>query len=66
MVVNLSDSGAQARVSLPWEELRGKSWRLIDLFTGTVYGRNGKEMVQPGLYVDLAPWAFHFFKLENK
>ena len=66
MVVNLSDSGAQARVSLPWEELRGRSWRLIDLFTGAVYGRNGEEMCQPGLFVDLPAWGFHFFKLRNE
>jgi Alpha amylase, catalytic domain len=63
MVVNLSDWGAQARVQVPWEELKGRSWRLIDLFTGAVYGRNGEEMCQPGLFVDLPAWGFHFFKL---
>jgi hypothetical protein len=63
MVVNLSDWGAQARVRVPWEELKGRSWRLIDLFTGAVYGRNGEEMCQPGLFVELPPWGFHFFKL---
>jgi glycosidase len=63
MVVNLSDWGAQARVRLPWEELKGRTWRLIDLFTGAVYGRNGEEMCQPGLFVDLPAWGFHFFKL---
>jgi hypothetical protein len=63
MVVNLSDWGAQARVQVPWEELKGRSWRLIDLFTGAVYGRNGEEMCQPGLFVELPPWGFHFFKL---
>jgi hypothetical protein len=66
MVVNLSDWGAQARVRLPWGELKGKSWRLIDLFTGAVYGRNGEEMCDPGLYVDLPAWEFHFFKFGNE
>jgi len=66
MVVNLSDWGAQARVRVPWEELKGRSWRLIDLFTGAVYGRNGEEMCQPGLFVDLPAWGFHFFKLRNE
>jgi hypothetical protein len=66
MVVNLSDRAAQARVRLPWEELKGRSWRLIDLFTGAVYGRNGEEMCDPGLYVDLPAWEFHFFKFGNE
>ena len=30
IIVNLSDSAAQARVQVPWEELRGKTWRLVD------------------------------------
>jgi hypothetical protein len=65
VVVNLSNSAAQARVRLPWDELKGRPWRLIDLFTGDVYGRNGEEMCNPGLYVDLAAWGFHFFKFGN-
>lgn len=66
IVVNLSSSAAQARVLLPWDEVKGKSWRLIDLFTGAVYGRNGEEMCNPGLYVDLPAWEFHFFKFGNQ
>ncbi len=64
IVVNLSDSSAQGRVWLPWDELKGLSWRLTHLFTGIVYERNGDEMCNPGLYVALAAWGFHFFKLE--
>jgi hypothetical protein len=61
IIVNLSDSAAQARVQVPWEELRGKSWRLVDGLSGETYDRNGDEMRDPGLYVDLKPWAYHFF-----
>lgn len=64
IVVNLSDSGAQARVRLPWDELKGRSWRLTDLFSGVVYERNGDEMCNPGLYVALDAWAFHFLTLD--
>jgi hypothetical protein len=63
IVVNLSGSGAQARVRLPWEELKGKFWRLNDIFTGTVYERNGDEIWNPGLYVDLPAWGFNFFRI---
>jgi hypothetical protein len=59
IVVNLSDSDAQGRVRLPWNELAGKSWQMTDLFTGLRYERSGSEMCHPGLYVDLPPWGYH-------
>ncbi len=59
IVVNLSDSGAQGQVRLPWDDLRGKSWQMADLFTGQTYARSGDEMCNPGLYVDLPPWGYH-------
>ncbi len=59
IVVNLSGSGAQGRVKLPWVELMGKSWQMTDLFTGQMHERGGDEICNPGLYVDLAPWGFH-------
>jgi Alpha amylase, catalytic domain len=60
IIVNLSESAAQARVQVPWEELRGKTWRLVDGLSGETYDRNGDEMRDPGLYVDLKPWNYHF------
>jgi len=63
IIVNLSDSAAQARVQLPWEELQGKTWRLVDGLSGETYDRNGDEMRDPGLYVELKPWNYHFFWL---
>jgi len=59
IVVNLSGSGAQGRVRLPWDELKGRSWQMTDLFTGQMHERGGDEMCNPGLYVDIAPWGFH-------
>jgi len=60
VVVNLSVSGAQGQVLLPWDQLKGKSWQMTDLFTGKKYERSGDEMCNPGLYVDLVPWGYHF------
>jgi Alpha amylase, catalytic domain len=60
IIVNLSDSAAQARVQVPGDELRGKTWRLVDALSGETYDRNGDEMRDPGLYVDLKPWNYHF------
>ena len=65
IILNLSDSGAQAVVEVPWDELRGKSWRLVDVLSGQTYERNGDEMRAPGLYLDLKPWNCHFFRLHE-
>ena len=59
IVVNLSDSGAQGLVRLPWDELKGRTWQMIDLFTEKGYERSGDEMCTQGLYVDLPPWGYH-------
>lgn len=61
IVVNLSDMQSQALVRVPWEDLSGRGWLLTDLLTGVEYRRNGSQMVQTGLYVDLEPWGYHFF-----
>jgi hypothetical protein len=28
-----------------------------------MYERDGQELRQPGLFVDLQPWQFHFFQV---
>ena len=61
IVVNLSDMQSQALVSVPWEDLAGREWRLTDPLTGVEYRRNGSQMMKTGLYVDLEPWGYHFF-----
>ena len=61
IVVNLSDSAAQARIQIPWGEVRTETWRLSDVFSGATYDRDGDEMIFPGLYVELGPWNFNFF-----
>ena len=59
VVVNLSGRPAQARIPLPWPELHGRGWRLVDLLDGRAFDRGGDEMTDPGLYVDLPPWGTH-------
>ncbi|OPX92941.1 MAG: Alpha-amylase precursor [Syntrophorhabdus sp. PtaB.Bin006] len=60
IIVNYSGESAQARIHVPWDELRGKAWRLSDALSGDTYDRSGDEMRDSGLYVDLAPWGCHF------
>jgi hypothetical protein len=66
IVVNLSDGGAQARVKVASEELKGKQWHLKDLLSDAMYVRGGDEMVSPGLYVDLQPWGYHFLRFVSQ
>jgi hypothetical protein len=62
IVVNLSDSAAQARVQVPWEDIQGETWRLIDALSDASYDRDGIEMAASGLYVELGPWDYCFFQ----
>jgi hypothetical protein len=64
VVVNLLGHGAQARIPLPWDDLPGRRWTLRDLLAEVSYQRDGTEMFDPGLYVDLAGWAAHVFAVE--
>jgi hypothetical protein len=59
IVVNFSDSDAQAMVQLPWEELKGKRLHMSDFFTGIEYDRDGDELFNDGLFVDLPSWGYH-------
>jgi hypothetical protein len=65
IVINFSDVTSQARVHVPWDELRGKTWRLSDSLSGETYERDGNDMRDSGLHVDLRPWGFHFFCLNS-
>jgi hypothetical protein len=62
IVVNLSDSNSQGLVRVPWDELKGRDWKMDDVMGGGVFERSGDEMSEQGLYVDLKPWGYHFLK----
>ncbi len=62
VVVNLSDLPAQALIQVPWRDAGGRKWQLKDVLSGVTYERHGAEMLSPGLYVELAPWNYHFFE----
>ncbi len=65
IAVNLSDSAVQARVQMPWSEVRGATWRLCDALSGATYERDGDEMLTPGLYLELGPWECTFLQCER-
>ncbi|HTP03739.1 MAG TPA: alpha-amylase family glycosyl hydrolase [Nitrospirota bacterium] len=63
IVINFHQEAVQAHVQVPWNELRGKMWRLSDMLSGEIYDRSGDEMRDAGLYVDLRPWQCHVFQV---
>jgi hypothetical protein len=64
VVVNFSAGPSQGHVHLPWDELRGKPWRLNDVLTGASYDRSGDDLRDSGLYVDLESWEYHLFQMQ--
>jgi hypothetical protein len=62
VVMNLSDSRSQARIHMPWEVYSSETWDLDDELSGDSYRRDGGELQDLGLYVDLGPWSYHFFR----
>jgi glycosidase len=62
IVINLADASSQGLIKLPWDDLGGHTWRLTEELSGDAFDREGGQMLNPGLYVDLAPWHFHFLR----
>lgn len=64
IVVNYAARRSQAMVQLPWDDLRNRVLRLADALNGDVFFRDGNELSDTGLFVDLDAWRFHFFLFE--
>ncbi len=63
IIANMSDEASQAHIPLPWEDLRGGTWRLEDPVNEEEFVREGDDLLGPGLFVDLVGWGFHVFRL---
>jgi hypothetical protein len=61
VVVNLADSRSQGYVELDHPELTGSQVTITDVLGAEQYERDGDELLESGLYVDVAPWAHHAF-----
>ena len=65
VAVNLGDESAAAMVRAPWDDLAGHQVRLVDPTNDVTYDRSGDDIVA-GLYVELAPWGWHLFRVETE
>lgn len=62
-VVNFAPNQSQCYMPLPFADLPGGRWLLQDRLSETCYRREGDQLVSPGLYLDLPPWACHIFEV---
>ena len=64
VVVNYSNHQAQCYLPLPFADMRGGHFLLVDVMGRERYSRDGDDLIVPGLYVDLGAWHYNVFKLE--
>ena len=65
VAVNYAGNQSQCYVRLPFTDLAGKQWRLTDLLNDAVYERDGSDLQQRGLYLDVPPWKAPIFALQH-
>ena len=63
-VVNYSDHRGQCYLRVPFATLADKSTRLVDEMGSETYDRDGRTLIDPGLYIDLKAWGYNLFRLE--
>ena len=63
VVVNYAPNQSQCHVRLPFPNLAGKKWRLMDRLSDDVYDWNGDDLAARGLFVDMAPWQACVFSV---
>ena len=64
VAVNYAPYPSQCYVRLPFPEIQNRSVRLEDSLSSAGYTRDGNELLERGLYLDLEPWSYHIFTLE--
>ena len=64
VAVNFGSTQGQCYVRLPFPELAGRAWRLQDRMGSAVYDRNGDDLLNRGLYLDMPAWGYHLFSVE--
>ena len=65
VVVNFAPNQSQCYLRLPFEDLPGCSVLLEDLMGQEAYERDGAELFERGLYLDLTGWGYHVFRVKT-
>ena len=64
VAVNYAPHQSQCYLRLPLDGLAGREWRLTDQLGSGHYDRQGDELANRGLYLDMGPWDISVFVLE--
>ena len=64
VAVNYAPHQSQCYLKLPFPEVQNCSVRLRDLLSCADYAREGNELLDRGLYLDMEPFSYHVFSLE--
>jgi hypothetical protein len=64
VVVNYASHPSQCYVCLPFADIKDRTVRLDDTLSSAGYIRDGNELLERGLYLDMEPWSYHVFTLE--
>jgi hypothetical protein len=65
VVANNAGHPSQCYVSLPWNDVNGRTWRLEDRLGHEVYFRDGDDLATRGLYLDIPAWGYQAFAIET-
>ena len=63
VAVNFAPNQSQCHVRLPFANLAGKQWSLQDQLAPLTYAWNGDDLVNQGLFLDMAPWQACVFRV---
>jgi hypothetical protein len=63
VTVNYAAHQSQCFVRLPFDDLRGRQWRLVDVLGSATYRRSGEDLASRGLYLDVPAWSYHVFEM---
>jgi hypothetical protein len=64
IAVNYAPHSSQCYINLAFPEIRNCSVEFKDSLSSACYTREGNELLERGLYLDLQPWSYHVFDLE--
>src|SRR5262249_29996302 len=61
VTVNYAPNQSQCYVRLPFSDLSGSQWRLLDQLAEAVFERDGSDLQSHGLYLDMPAWSVSAF-----
>jgi len=64
VAVNYAPHASQCYLNLRFPEIKNRLVQLKDALSSACYTREGNELLERGLYLDLQSWSYHVFDLE--